>query len=121
MRTDELEERWRELTTDLARSIRDWRVAHPRTTLREIETALDERWAVVRARLLEDSAGTSPLGDVQAAQAAGVPVPCPSCGQMVKDQGQHTRQLTTQGAQTLSLERSYVVCPGCGAGLFPPG
>ena len=31
------------------------------------------------------------------------------------------RELVTQHNQVLKLERSYGVCPTCGAGLFPPG
>jgi hypothetical protein len=26
-----------------------------------------------------------------------------------------------KGDETLDLERTYVVCPSCGEGLFPPG
>ncbi|MBI4497147.1 MAG: hypothetical protein HY689_04510 [Chloroflexi bacterium] len=107
MQTDDLEGKWRALTTELTRSMKQWRMAHPRATLREIETALDERLTTVRAQMLQDSASTSPLMDVQAAQAAGVAVTCPGCGQALEDRGKQRRQLTTQGEQALTLA-------GCG-------
>ena len=121
MHTDDLAGQWSGLSAEVARSMKDWRVAHPRATLREIEAALDERLAKVRAQMLQDTVSTSLLRDVQAAQAAGMAVPCPACGQPVDDRGKQVRQLTTQGEQLLTMERSYAVCPGCGAGLFPPG
>ncbi len=121
MHIDDLEGQWSGLSAEVARGMKEWRVAHPRATLREIEAALDERLAKLRVRMLQDTVSTSPLSDVQAAQAAGMAVACPVCGQPVDDCGKQTRHLTTQGEQALALERSYAVCPGCGAGLFPPG
>ncbi len=121
MQADDLDRKWRNLTGELTRSMQDWRVAHPRATLREIEAALDAWLVRVRVQMLQDTASTSPLCAVRAAQAAGMAVPCSACGQALADQGLQTRRLTTQGEQVLQLERSYAVCPGCGTGLFPPG
>ena len=104
MGLEEVGERWEELSAGVAREMKEWRASHPRATLREIEAALDERWA-----------------DVKAAQASGEEVACPQCGEAVAERGRARRQVTTHGDQALTLERSYAVCPGCGAGLFPPG
>ena len=52
----ELDARWREWTEQVSREMQTWRCQHPKATFREIEAALDERWAQVRARMLEDAA-----------------------------------------------------------------
>jgi YgiT-type zinc finger domain-containing protein len=121
MGLEEVGERWEELSAGVAREMKEWRASHPRATLREIEAALDERWARVRARILEEAAVASRRADVKAAQASGEEVACPQCGEAVAERGRARRQVTTHGDQALTLERSYAVCPGCGAGLFPPG
>jgi YgiT-type zinc finger domain-containing protein len=121
MGREDVGERWEELSAGVAREMKEWRAGHPRATLREIEAALDERWARVRAQILEEAAVVSPLADVRAAQASGTEVRCPECGQALAERGRARRRVTTQGDQALTLERSYAVCPGCGAGLFPPG
>jgi len=98
----------------------DWRAAHPRATLQEIERTLDERLAVLRARLLEDLALARKHADVQALPAEERPA-CPACGGRVEARGAKTRRLTTTYERRITLTRSYAVCPACGTGLFPPG
>jgi YgiT-type zinc finger domain-containing protein len=46
---------------------------------------------------------------------------CPACGTTMVPRSRAERQLTVQGDEAVHLERSYVVCPSCGTGLFPPG
>jgi YgiT-type zinc finger domain-containing protein len=115
--TDELEARWRQLSEDVLVGMKEWRQAHPKATLREIETALDEKLAKVRARMLEDVALLSQATDLVASKER---VNCPQCGQEMEAHGQEERTLTTTGNQEVVLRRSYAVCPACGAGLFPP-
>ena len=115
--TDELEARWRHLSEEVLVGMKEWRQAHPRATLREIETALDEKLARVRARMLEDVALASEAADLV---ANGERTMCPSCGHVLEAHGQEERTLTTTGNQEVVLKRSYAVCPACGAGLFPP-
>lgn len=115
--SDELEGRWRQLSEELLVGMKEWRQAHPKATLREIETTLDEKVAKVRARLLEDVVLASRAANLVANQEA---VPCPSCGREMEAHGQAKRSLTTTGNQEVVLKRSYAVCPACGAGLFPP-
>ena len=43
---------WQRVTTDLTTAMAEWRAAHPRATVREMEAALDSWWAQVRARML---------------------------------------------------------------------
>lgn len=109
--------RWRRLAEEVLSGIKEWRLAHPRATLAQIEMALDERWARARAVMLQDLSMASAAADM----AAGEGVDCPGCGQRMRARGRDTRRLTTVYEQDIELERSYAVCPSCGEGLFPPG
>jgi len=113
-------ETWPVTAADVFTGLADWRAAHPRATLREIEGALDERLAALRARMLEDLALASARADLQA-----LPVeerlPCPACGARLDARGAKTRRLTTTYERQITLTRSYAVCPSCGTGLSPPG
>jgi ribosomal protein S27AE len=116
----DFEGRWNELAEDVMTGMAEWRVQHPRATFRQIETALDERLARMRARMLQDLALASSAADWDQAPEHERPL-CPQCGQPLERESKHTRHLQTQGGQDLSLERRYGSCPACGAGLFPPG
>jgi hypothetical protein len=50
---------WHHLSAEITRQMCEWRLAHPKATLREIETELDARLSGMRARMLEDLALTS--------------------------------------------------------------
>ena len=113
------EQTWHRMTAEIMAGMRDWRLQHPKATLREIEHELDTRWARVRARLLEDMALASVAADWTATPAAQQPT-CPDCGQPLQLRGADTRTLQTHGGQALTLERQYGTCSACGAGLFPP-
>jgi YgiT-type zinc finger domain-containing protein len=117
---DGLEAHWQELIEDVLTGMQDWRTAHPQASFAEIESAVDERLAGVRARMLEAAALASRAADVGALAEAERPR-CPECGQPLVERGRHTRTLTAAGDQAVHLERSYAVCPSCGTGLFPPG
>jgi len=112
--------RWNELAEEVMTGMAEWRVQHPRATFRQMETALDERLARMRARMLQDLALASSAADWGQAPEHEHPL-CPQCGQPLQPESQHTRHLQTQGGQDLALERRYGTCPACGAGLFPPG
>jgi predicted RNA-binding Zn-ribbon protein involved in translation (DUF1610 family) len=112
--------KWHALAEEVMSGMKEWRLQHPKATLREIEGALDERLAKMRARMLQDAALASTAADIQAAQEAERPV-CPDCGAVLEGRGKQARQLTTHHNQLLRLERSYGVCPTCGRGFFPPG
>jgi uncharacterized protein with PIN domain len=117
---DELESRWQPLSHQVIHTMREWRRQHPRATLKEIETALDEQLARLRAQMLQDTALTSPSADLPSMSETERPR-CPQCDTLLTAQGTETRQLVTEHDQTLELSRSYATCPECGAGLFPPG
>lgn len=119
MRSD-FDSLWHELAEEVMSGMKEWRLQHPKATLREIEAALDARLGQMRARMLADLALASAAADMQAAQAQERPV-CPECGRVLEARGRHKRVLTTHHNQPLELERSYGECPTCGAGFFPPG
>ena len=51
-----MEAHWRKLAEEVMTGVKEWRVQHPKATFEEIETAIDEGLARVRARMLEDVA-----------------------------------------------------------------
>lgn len=114
------EQRWHQISTEVISGISDWRLQHPKATLREIETELDRRLARVRARMLEDLALESAARDWQASATLSPPT-CPQCGSPLQSRGIHSRTLQTHGGQSLTLDRRYALCPVCETGLFPPG
>jgi hypothetical protein len=112
--------RWRHLSEEIMAAIQEGRLQHPKATLREIEAAVDERLAELRARMLQDVALASQAADVSQTRALDRPL-CPHGGSPVEPRGPHERQVTTHQGKTLRLRRSYVRCPACQAGFFPPG
>jgi hypothetical protein len=97
--------------------LREWRAAHPRATLAEIEAELDRRWAVLRGQLLTDLALASTAADLTRDER---PV-CPDCGGPLRDEGVRQRTLVTTGNAPVTLTRDYATCVHCGRRLFPPG
>jgi len=119
MWSDETEAHWQDEVDAVVTGMKEWRLQHPRASLREIEAALDERLAKMRARMLRDLALASAAAHVSAAPEAQRP-PCPTCGGPLEARGEEERTLTTTYNQPILLRRSYATCPACGAGLFPP-
>lgn len=113
------EQLWHRMTEEIMTGMREWRLQHPKATLREIETELDARWVRMRARMLEDLALASTAATWQETPEGQQPT-CPDCGTPLQDRGTHPRTLQTHGGQDLTLVRDYGVCPACGTGLFPP-
>ena len=119
MRIEDLDARWHAVSEEVMTGMKDWRVQHPKATFREIEGALDERLARLRARMLEDATLVSRATDWDDTDADR-PV-CPQCGTVLQPRGRETRTLTTHYDQSLQLERRDALWPRCQAGLFPPG
>jgi hypothetical protein len=119
MWSDAVDRRWMQLASAVFIGMREWRLAHPRATLTEIETAMDARWATVRAHLLEDLALASAATDATLRRPSERPV-CAGCGQVLHAHGMEERTLTTMGDQPIRLCRTRAVCPTCGVAVFPP-
>ncbi len=107
------------MATDLPDSIRDvqdelaaWHSTHPDATFAEMEVAVEEQLDRIRAQLLQERAAGAWVDERPL---------CHECGTPMKPETKGTRTLLLRGDQPLELERRYVVCPQCGAGLFPPG
>lgn len=117
---NELESRWQPTSQAVLHTMQEWRREHPKATFQEMESALDEQLARLRAQMLQDLALTSPSADLPRMSEAERPT-CPQCGLRLEAQGHQTRTLLTEHDQPIELSRSYATCPQCGAGLFPPG
>jgi len=112
--------KWHEVAEEVMSGRKAWRIEHPRATLCEIEKALDEHLAKMRVRMLADAAMASAAVEITKGEE-GEPALCPECGEKMEARGKQERLLTSQHNQVLRLERSYGVCPHCGAGFFPSG
>lgn len=119
MRLEDLDARWHELTEEVITGMKDWRRQHLHATFREIEAALDERLARVRAQMLEDAALMSGTAALEA-EADGERLTCPDCGVPLQARGSQRRDLVTQHDQAIHLQRQYAMCPRCQKGFFPP-
>jgi YgiT-type zinc finger domain-containing protein len=94
------------------RDLAAWHSTHPDATLAEIEAAVEEQLDRIRAQLIGERTETA-VGE-------GQPM-CRKCGTTMEARATTTRKLLLRGDTPLELERSYLVCPTCGEGLFPPG
>src|SRR4051812_17728550 len=119
-RLEGIEQRWAVEAESVWSGMADWRAAHPKATLSEIEEALDERLNRLRARMLADLALASAAADVRGSSQEERPR-CERCGTMLHARGPSERTLLTQGGAEVRLDRSYAACPRCGGGSFPPG
>ena len=118
MSENEMDRSWQQLSEEVITGMKEWRLEHPKATFVEIERTLDERLALLRARMLEDMALAS--RSTQWSKSQERPV-CPECGHKLVSSGTRSRQLQTQGRQQITLHRTYGVCEACGSGSFPPG
>ena len=112
------DQQWETLSQDVLTGMREWRLQHPKATLREIELALDAHLARLRARMLQDVALQSVAADWKQAGAPDRPS-WRVCGTPLILRGKRARQLKTHGGQQITLHRSYGLCPTCKKGLFP--
>jgi hypothetical protein len=112
---------WRETSEAVALELAEWRRAHPKATLTEIEDAVFEAMQKLQARALGEVVHASAAADV-GAQAVDERPRCATCGGQLEPRGrQRWKVRPARQRATLQLDRSYAVCGTCGAGLFPPG
>ncbi len=116
---EETDRHWQQLSEEVLSGMKEWRLAHPKATMREIEQAVEERVNRLRARLLEDVALASESREWTHEPEQARPR-CPVCQTPLQGRGKHTRRLQTTGGLDITLSRSYGTCPQCGTGLFPP-
>lgn len=112
---------WESASKAVAWELAEWRRAHPKATLTEIEAAVFEAMQKLQARALGQVVQASAAADV-AAQPVDERPRCPTCGGKLEPRGRQRRTVRpARQRAVLPLERSYAVCATCGAGLFPPG
>ena len=116
---EEMDRTWQALSEEVLTGMKEWRLAHPKATLREIEQAVEERVNRLKARILQDVALASAESSWTQDTEAQRPV-CPGCGTPLQARGTHARKLHAPGGQDITLARTYGTCPTCGVGLFPP-
>ncbi len=119
MQWEDVDAQWHKLTDEVITGMKEWRMGHPKATFREIETELDQRLAIVRARMLEDAALLSRATEAESDTPAQA-LTCPACGHTLQARGKQPRTLITQYDQQVHLAREYAVCPESGNGFFPP-
>ncbi len=56
---DELENRWQPTSQAVLHTMKEWRQQHPKATFQDMETALDEQLARLRAQMLRSGADQS--------------------------------------------------------------
>jgi RNase P subunit RPR2 len=117
MKPEELQQNWKEQGEEALAAVAQWRVAHPKATLAQIEQAVDEQMNRLRAQLIEQAAQASAAASSEVSQGLA----CEQCGQALQARGRARRRWQTQGGQQVEVERTYVTCPQCGGGFFPPG
>ena len=117
MQPEDFQERWKEQGEHVFAAVAQWRATHAQATLAEIEQAVDEQIHQLRARMIEQTAQASAAAESEASQG----LVCEQCGKPLQARGRAKRRWQTQGGQAVEVERTYVSCPQCGGGFFPPG
>ena len=121
MRQD-FDQSWGGALSAMADGMKAWRLEYPHATMEEIERESERRLAKLQARMVADMALASEAADVPAAKARGAAaVRCPQCGGAMRARGKRSRKLTGAHNQTIELQRTYLECPACKTGFFPPG
>lgn len=113
------EQAWQAKSIEILTEIKAWRQAHPTATFVDIEEQVHSRLMELEAHVLQEAASAS---ESQAwSLSSDTPVPlCPTCAVPLQARGQRERTLHGNGSQSVTLKRTYGICPRCGSGLFPP-
>jgi RNase P subunit RPR2 len=114
-----MDKEWRILSEEILSGMKEWRLAHPKATFREIEQEASERVSRLQARMIQDAALASPTADWQSLPQEERPT-CPHCDKALIPRGKQKRRIQGSGGREVELRRSYGTCPSCGMGLFPP-
>jgi len=116
---EDMQRNWQALSEEVLSGMKEWRLAHPKATFREIEQAVEQRVNRLKARMLQDASLASAAKDWRDAPERERPT-CPVCRTALQARGQHQRRVQVTGGHDITLSRTYGTCPTCGTGLFPP-
>jgi septal ring factor EnvC (AmiA/AmiB activator) len=111
---------WQQTSEEVLSGMIEWRMQHPKATLREIEQEVEKRLARLRTQMVQDTAQASAAREWSQRSQQERPC-CEECGTPLVSRGQRTRRLQGRASQPIELKRSYGTCPSCGGGFFPPG
>lgn len=111
---------WTTLSAEVQADLVMWREAHPRATLSEIEAAVQAALSRLHRQYLGDLIPMTQATDPTTAPVAER-ARCPRCGGVLAPRGWQERTVLTAGQPTpVRLRRRFMVCTGCGGGVFPP-
>jgi hypothetical protein len=119
MKAEEQSRQWYQKSEPIFAHIAQWREEHPQATMAEIEQAVDEQMQSLRAQVLQEAAQSRSEEDLSSSPHQRAC--CPDCQVPMQARGQRERRLQTTGGQWVTLQRTYLACPRCGYGFFPPG
>ena len=103
----------------MAQELAEWRRAHPKATLTEIEGAVFGALQKLQAQALGEVVHASSTTDV-AAQPTDERPRCPTCGGQLEPRGRQRRTVRpARQRAALNMDPIYTVCATCGAGLSP--
>ena len=85
---DETDPSWRALSEEILNGMKEWRQAHPKATLREIEEAVTQRMSRLTARMIQNMALSSPTSEWSMLPPPERPV-CPHCAPPPSDSYPH--------------------------------
>jgi len=110
--TEQALEDWLQQAEATMREYLAWTEQHPAATLREREERTLAMRQSLLGRALEENLALTGTGN------EAEPPRC-HCGTQRRDRGVRKRQIdTTVG--TVTVRRTYYLCPQCGGGIFPP-
>ena len=118
MENNQQEERQR-IYDEIVTGMKEWRVAHPKATLREIEQEARKRVSRLEVYLIQGSAMENPTREWTGHEPEQRPT-CPHGGEPLVARGKHVRKLQATAGREVRLERTYGTCPRCETGFFPP-
>lgn len=113
------EQAWYAKSVEILTEIKAWRQAHPKATFVEIEEQVHTRLMELEAQVLQEAASASESREWSLSTETSAPL-CPTCAVPLQSRGKRERTLRGNGGQSVTLKRTYGICPRCGAGLFPP-
>jgi len=100
---------WQATSDAVARELAEWRRAHPKATLTEIEDAVFEAMQKLQTQALGEVVQASSAADI-AAQLSDERPRCPTCGGQLEPRGrQHRTVRPARQRAPLDLDRSYAV------------